>query len=260
MDLAFSEFEEKRPGCPVIIAHGLFGSRSNWRSIASRLADTNPVFTVDLRNHGESPHSAVMNYQAMAQDLEQFALRHCHGRAHFVGHSMGGKAVMALAASSSVAQRLAVIDIAPRNYHNAEEHLALTDAMMSLRLDEVQRRSDADDQLARTVENAGIRQFLLQSLIFDDGHYRWRLNLPVLAQAMGDISGFPSQLPAADNPALFVYGTASDYLLPSDHDLVRALFPQAELVSVAGASHWLHAEYPDQVTTLLRRHLVGDCD
>ncbi|MCY4313597.1 MAG: alpha/beta fold hydrolase, partial [Gammaproteobacteria bacterium] len=47
---------------PVVILHGLFGSSSNWRTIASRLSTRFYVLCVDLRNHGKSGWSDSMSY------------------------------------------------------------------------------------------------------------------------------------------------------------------------------------------------------
>ena len=39
---------------PVVLLHGLFGSSTNWHSIARRLAASRQVLVPDLRNHGRS--------------------------------------------------------------------------------------------------------------------------------------------------------------------------------------------------------------
>ena len=55
------------------------------------------VLTVDARNHGESPHSPDMSYEAMSKDLQdllpQLGLVPCV----LIGHSMGGRTAMLLA-------------------------------------------------------------------------------------------------------------------------------------------------------------------
>ncbi|KAJ1551867.1 Alpha/beta hydrolase domain-containing protein 11, partial [Cladochytrium tenue] len=57
---------------PLLILHGLFGSKQNWRSLAKALANRlgARVVAVDLRNHGDSPHTPVHNYEAMTLDVE----------------------------------------------------------------------------------------------------------------------------------------------------------------------------------------------
>ena len=77
----------------VIFVHGLYGSSLNFRTIAKQLSaifPRQPFFSVDLRNHGDSPHSFQMDYYNMAQDLEQFIKQHAGGKAIVCGHSLGG--------------------------------------------------------------------------------------------------------------------------------------------------------------------------
>lgn len=97
MELAYTEFGD--PSLPpMVIAHGLYGQRKNWTTIAKRLSDKVHVFTVDLRNHGDSPWDDSMDYRDMAADLRGFmAARGILGDAILVGHSMGGKVAMTLA-------------------------------------------------------------------------------------------------------------------------------------------------------------------
>jgi esterase len=49
-------------GQPLVILHGLFGSSDNWRAVAKKLATQAQIITVDLRNHGRSPHSSEQTY------------------------------------------------------------------------------------------------------------------------------------------------------------------------------------------------------
>ena len=40
-------------GRPLLILHGLFGSKRNWGAIAKALSAHRRVVSLDLRNHGE---------------------------------------------------------------------------------------------------------------------------------------------------------------------------------------------------------------
>jgi esterase len=59
-------------GPPLLILHGLLGSGDNWIPHAMLLAVNFTVFTIDLRNHGRSPHADEFNYDVMAADLAEF--------------------------------------------------------------------------------------------------------------------------------------------------------------------------------------------
>jgi len=227
---------------PLMMAHGLFGSARNWSGVAKRLSAGREVIAVDLRNHGESPRNADNGYAAMAGDLAQ-VIATVGGRADVLGHSMGGKAAMALALTEpGRVARLIVADIAPVAYGHSQ--LGHVRAMQRVDLATCARRSDADRQLADAVPDAALRAFLLQSLAIGPDGAAWRLNLDVLADQMPQIMGFPDLPGTYDGPTLFLSGTRSDYVNDAHWPLIRALFPAAERVVLPGVGHWLHAEAP----------------
>lgn len=236
---------------PLVIAHGLFGSARNWGVIAKRLSDRGPVTAVDMRNHGESPWRDSQGYQDMAGDLE--GVIEAEGPpADLLGHSMGGKAAMVLALTRPRAvRRLVVADIAPTSYTHSQTHLI--EAMRAIDLGRVERRSDADAQLARQVKTPSVRAFLLQSL--DVPGKRWRLNLDVLEREMDRITGWPDPGGRFEGPTLFLSGADSDYVSRDDRDAIRELFPKARFASIPGAGHWLHAEKPREFEAAVRAFL-----
>ncbi len=227
---------------PLVIAHGLFGSARNWGAVAKRLARGREVIAVDLRNHGESPHDPDASYPALAADLAELIDAE-GGRADLLGHSMGGKAAMALAliAPSRVA-RLVVADIAPVAYGHSQ--IGYVRAMQGVALGGVARRSDADAALAATVPDPALRAFLLQSLAIGPDGARWRLDLATLADQMPEIMDFPAIDGRFEGPTLFLTGGASDYVRAEHWPEILARFPNARRETLPGVGHWLHAEAP----------------
>ncbi|MBT8458506.1 MAG: alpha/beta fold hydrolase [Boseongicola sp.] len=235
--LAANTYDSTAVATPLFIAHGLFGSARNWGVVAKRLSEGRSVTAVDMRNHGESPRFDSHRYPDMADDLAQFVAE----RSDVLGHSMGGKAAMVLAlAAPEKVRKLIVADIAPVGYSHTQT--PLIDALRGIDLALVETRSDADRQLQSTVDDAGVRAFLLQSL--DVKAKRWRLNLDVLERDMDHIIGFPEIEGSFEGPALFLSGGDSDYVLPEYRARIRELFPKAIFAKIPGAGHWLHAEKP----------------
>lgn len=232
-------------GPPVAILHGLFGSGRNWATIARRLAAHYRVIALDLRNHGASPWAATMDYAEMAEDVRAMLAALGHRTFALIGHSMGGKAAMIAALGQGVAvERLVVVDIAPVAYR--PDHLLYVRAMRGLDLATIGRRAEADALLAPEIGDAAERAFLLQNLVFDGGEARWRLNLAAIERAMPLLANFPAIQPgtAYRGPALFLSGGRSGYLRPEHEPEIRRLFPNARIVRIANAGHWLHAEQP----------------
>jgi pimeloyl-ACP methyl ester carboxylesterase len=236
---------------PLLIAHGLYGSARNWGVIAKRLSDERQVVAVDMRNHGSSPWSSDHRYRDLAADLAE-VITAFGGKMDVLGHSMGGKAAMTLALNyPQYVNRLIVADIAPVAYTHTQ--LPFIKAMRAVDLDSVERRSDAEAQLAAAGVDPALQSFFTQSL--DLPNKRWRLNLDALADQMPEIMSFPQIEGQWDGPALFLAGAASDYVLPEHRDQIRALFPQARFARIPGAGHWLHAEKPREFEAAARAYL-----
>ena len=234
------------PGNPaLLLLHGLFGSATNWGSVARHFADRYHVLVPDLRNHGQSPHHAQHSYDAMVADVLALLDRHAISRFALVGHSMGGKVAMQLALHHpQQVSALAVVDIAPIGY--SHDFQSVLDAFHAVELTNLSNRAEADAQMAHEVPEPGIRAFLLQNLVKGPDGWAWRLNLDALNAAQADIVAFPAQAESArfDGPVSMIYGERSDYVLPQHRPRVRAYFPAAQFCEVADAGHWVYAEQP----------------
>ena len=241
-------------GPPALVLHGLFGSGTNWRTIARRLGSRLECHLVDQRNHGRSPHARGMAYPALADDVLAYLEARGIDQAGLIGHSMGGKSAMTLALTAPERVRwLIVADIAPAP--SPSDHRPIVEALRALTLDSLTSRAAADSALAHTFPDPGLRQFLLQNLVHGDGGLRWRIDLEAIAEALPDLTGFPPTAPGAAyrGPTLFLRGERSDYVTARHEPRIRALFPSASVDTIADAGHWLHAEQPAAVTDRIAR-------
>ncbi|MEB7555319.1 esterase [Kluyvera cryocrescens] len=236
---------------PIVLVHGLFGSLDNLGILARDLVADHDIIQVDMRNHGLSPRSEEMNYPAMAQDLLDTLDEHQIETATVIGHSMGGKAVMALTAlAPDRIDRLVAIDIAPVDYH-VRRHNEIFAAINAVTNAGVATRQQAATVMREFLKEEGVIQFLLKSFV--DG--AWRFNVPVLWEQYPHIVGWEA-IPAWDHPALFIPGGNSPYVTEAYRDDLLAQFPQAKAHVIAGAGHWVHAEKPDAVLRAIRRYLA----
>ncbi|MEB2475269.1 esterase [Citrobacter freundii] len=235
---------------PIVLVHGLFGSLDNLGILARDLVTDHDIIQVDMRNHGLSPRSPEMNYPAMAQDLLDTLDDRQIEKATFIGHSMGGKAVMALTAlAPERVERLVAIDIAPVDYH-VRRHDEIFAAINAVTDAQASSRQQAASVMRQHLQEEGVIQFLLKSFV--DGE--WRFNVPVLWDQYPHIVGWET-IPAWEHPALFIPGGNSPYVTEAYREQLLAQFPQALAHVIAGAGHWVHAEKPEAVLRAIRRYL-----
>jgi len=251
MELFSREFGQ---GSPVVILHGLFGFSDNWQTIAKALAGHHLVITPDLRNHGRSPHVPTHTYPEMADDLQAFLEQHWVFKTALVGHSMGGKVAMQFALHHpDMVERLVVVDIAPGPAEDNHGHIFR--ALLDLNLSRITTRQEAEAWLEPRVPDFGTRQFLLKNITRNaDGTFAWKMNLPVLWETYSDILAGVQGEPF-DKPALFIRGSRSNYVQDEDFPLIRRLFPLAQVVTIEGAGHWVHADKPAELLAVLREFL-----
>ncbi|HEY7840863.1 MAG TPA: alpha/beta fold hydrolase [Gammaproteobacteria bacterium] len=255
MSLALAH-ETLGSGEPLLILHGLFGSKRNWMSLVRPLSAFARVIAVDLRNHGDSPHVPAMGYHDMALDVlalcDQLGLE----RVNIAGHSMGGKVAMIFALDHPErTRRLMVLDVAPVRYDSGFDRYVA--AMQSLPLESIRSRREAEASLAAAVPDPATRQFLLHNLVRDGESFRWRINLGAIAANLAGLGDFPATEHTWNGPARFVAGGRADYLRPEHAPAIRRLFPAATMHTIEDAGHWLHADRPEAVIAQFREFLAG---
>lgn len=245
-------------GHPLVILHGLLGASGNWHTLAGNAFSKHfRTLAVDQRNHGRSPHSSVLDYPTMAADLAALLSQLGLPSTHLLGHSMGGKTAMQFALSyPQRVDKLVVVDIAPKPY--PPNHRYIFDALRALDLSAYDSRSAIDQALASAIPSVPVRQFLLKNLESDGrGGYTWKMNLEGIYGNYDKVNAGLESDGVFDGPVLFVRGGASDYVDEADLSSIRAHFPAAELATVPGAGHWVHAEAPEAFTEVVMDFLVG---
>jgi esterase len=252
-------FRKEGIGDPVIILHGLYGSSDNWMGIARKLAGKFTVWCIDHRNHGHSPHSPEHTYRAMKNDLAEFMDDHIPGQVSLIGHSMGGKAAMLYAADyPERIKNLVIVDIAPKDYLMPEDesqyhlHRNILLALQEIATGNFPARKMVEDKLSEKIDDHKIIQLLMKNVVWDPVSQRitWRLNAEALFDHLEEIVGgvnsrwFEDRIPINAYPVTFIRGLDSRYILDSDFPAIRLIYPDAVIVDIPEAGHWLHIQQP----------------
>jgi pimeloyl-ACP methyl ester carboxylesterase len=245
MKLAFREYGS---GQSLIILHGLFGQSDNWNSLAKRFGENGfHVFTLDLRNHGLSPHSDEWDYVSMADDLKEFISEHQLQDPILLGHSMGGKTVMFFELKyPNIAKKIIVADIAPRAYE--PHHDVVLKALNAVDFSVIKTRKEAEAIMNEHIYDFGTKQFLLKNIYWKDsetGLMDWRFNLKVIDKEYQNI-GVEVPNSSSDVETLFIRGEKSNYITEKDLPDIEKRFPNYKLITIPGSGHWVHAEKPNE--------------
>lgn len=268
MHLHFQQFGN---GWPMIIIHGLYGSSDNWISIAKMLEKHFSIFLIDLRNHGSSFHSNEHTYDKMALDVYEFIESKKIYHPIIVGHSMGGRVAMKFGLLfPQKVQKMVIIDISPlHNSNNSKKHLIehknILSALQKLPLDRLQTRKEASLYLSESILSEPVRNFLLKNLAREGKQFRWKLNLDIIATSINHImEGFslenPEHLNQTQYPILFIKGNNSDYIEKEDVIAIERFYPQAEIVAIENAGHWVHAEQPSMLIQAIKKFCTNEID
>src|SRR5262245_50472552 len=214
--------------------------------MSRRLGAHYQVFAVDLRNHGRSPHSDILDYDVMAADLREFVKQQALRRIMLLGHSMGGKVAMQFAIDNSeLVDRLIIVDIAPKPYGPSQRYLLK--ALRSLDLTRYKSFTDVDAVLVPEVSSESLRQFLLKNLTRDEnGGLRWKIHLEAIDRNYDKLLRGLAAERSFNKPTLFIRGDRSNYIEDDDTPLIRQMFSQAEIATLPKAGHWVHVDAPEE--------------
>lgn len=241
-------YVEGGQGEPVLLVHGLAGSKENWYPTAAKLTDRYQVLIPDLPGFGESPDSADGRYQVDVQveRLHAFVAAKGWSRFHLAGHSMGGHIAGLYAARYPEQVRsLSLVNAAgvpfPRNAFQAEleaggNPFAATDlesldrflAMAFAKPPFAPARVRAA-YAARIAKRAPLWRGILRQLIAEDQRYRLQAELPNIQAPtlvlwcdqdqlldVASTAAFQAGLPSADIEVLKGCGHMTPMEAPSD--------------------------------------------
>lgn len=254
-------------GPPLFILHGLYGSSDNWVTIARKLSENFTVYLPDHRNHGQSPHSSIHNYESLSQDLFDLINKLRINRLFLAGHSMGGKVAVNFALKwPEMVNSLVIIDISPFMLNDPErilylEHRNILESVLSADLAGIRTRAEAETLFKTKIQSERTREFILKNLQrTGENRFTWKMNVKSLYENLENIvSGLPRPTPETEAvtgfPVTVVKGENSGYLPSGEFNDIQKLFPSAELVLIKNSGHWVHAENPEAIIGILLRQL-----
>ncbi|KAL4062886.1 alpha beta-hydrolase [Scleroderma citrinum] len=245
---------------PLVILHGFFGAKRNWQSLSKAFMRDlqRPVYALDLRNHGSSPHARPMTYLHMAADVLDFLHKFSLSNISLLGHSMGGKVAMSLALHPEtpvdILTHLIVSDIAPIRAKPSQDTIQHFEGMEQIETGGITNRKDADKILEGYEKDPSVRAFLLTNLDVNShcSPLRFKVPIDILKEGRPEIESFP-WVPGErtfNGRTLFVKGTKSKFINRHNIPVIKEFFPGA-IIGELDTGHWVHAERPDEFRKLV---------
>lgn len=255
------------PGRAIVFAHGILGSRNNWRSFARQALERAPhwrAVLVDLRNHGEShgqppPHTLA----ACADDVEAL-MGHLGLRDTVViGHSFGGKVALELARRLLPGLRAAwILDAPPgvRHLGSGTEEIERVIAEVRAVPLPIATRKDLVLHLTRRGLSERLAQWMTTNLrpVAQGAGLEWRFALDTIPEMLDNFARadfWPFLDTHRGAPVVhIVRGGKSDRWSTEERARLERL-PHVHVMPDAG--HWLHTDDPAALLAMVLPTLLA---
>lgn len=244
-------------GRPLLLLHGLGGSRRSWSAILPALAREREVLALDLPGHGATPAGPGSGtFLGLADSVDAFIAEHDLAGVDVVGSSMGARLALELARRGSVG---AVVALDPGGFWQGWERTFFQATIgASIRL--VRGIKPALPALSRS---AAGRTTLLAQL----SARPWALDPDLVAAELEsfattatfdalvrDLAGGPEQHgPAAarSGPVVIGWGRQDRLCLPRQAERAKRAFPAAKLHWFDKCGHFPMWDQPEETTRLI---------
>ncbi|MEO5864216.1 MAG: alpha/beta hydrolase [Nitrospiraceae bacterium] len=255
-------YAQQGEGRPVILIHGIPTSNLLWRRVIPELAKTHKVFAPDMLNYGKSEKPVDANVSIEAQSrlivklMDQLGLKSADVVAHDIG---GGVAQLIALNNPERVRKLVLIDTVcfdswpipeflPLQKAGAEEAMSLEAFLKMMR-----------GFLPQGVHNKAVMtddviDLYLAPWSTEEGkkalfrNFR-RLN-PEYTQAIA------GELKHLANDTLILWAENDVFQKPVYARTLQATIPNAKLIWIKDAGHWLMEEKPEEISA----HLITFLD
>ncbi|XP_054723940.1 protein ABHD11-like isoform X1 [Uloborus diversus] len=258
-EICFHGKEANMKPC-IIFIHGMLESKKTWRIVAPEIARKTHrrVYAVDVRNHGSSPWGDELNFDIMADDVEEFMVDHSIPSAVLIGHSLGGRIAMTIALRKPEKVNILIVEESvPRTFKPAPEGI-IAKSLNGMKevLNAVNDTENDNEALSYARDfflctvNPMDRQMAVNyhldmlPLKKQAGKYAWECDVDGLIDMVSTEKIGQELTGVYKGHVLFLYGTKTFFKMEED-TLIPVLFPQAVKLKVDGASHFIHTEHPE---------------
>lgn len=255
-------YDEQGEGSPVVLIHGIPTSNLLWRKVMPELAKTHHVFAPDMLNYGKSdkPADANVSIEAQSRLIVKLMDKLRVKSADIVAHDIGGGVAQLMAVNyPERVRKLVLIDTVcfdswpipeffPLQKAGAEENMSL-EAFLKMMREFMPQGVHSKEAMTDEVIDLYLEPWSSEAgkkALFCN--FR-RLN-PEYTQAIA------GELKHLANETLIMWAENDVFQKPAYANKLQETIPNANLIWIKDAGHWLMEEKPEEIS----RHLITFLD
>jgi pimeloyl-ACP methyl ester carboxylesterase len=240
------DYDEAGAGPTVVLVPGSWGTRSAWREVIAALGGRYRIVTTSLLGYGGTAERRTPSNTAMEHEAEivEVVIDRAGGPVHLVGHSYGGQVCLAVAARRRTAiATLTVIEPTVFGLLQQAGDIALYEQVTTMCDGYFRAFTNGETEAARRViefySGEGSFDALPQRMrdyivaTTRANIYDWQTGFGVPSSVYADIAV----------PSLILRGERGHPSMARVAELLAGTMPDASLVTVAGAGHFMIATY-----------------
>lgn len=234
-------------GETVLFLHGLTAVAEVWGPTIRHLAPGRTYVAIDQRGHGDSPHEGPFHVGEFVRDTRR-VITALGGPVHLVGHSMGARVAILLAARHpGLLRSVAIVDIGVEaSEANIRETATGIGAMPRTFANEAEALAFAFRRRAPDADGSAV---FLARLKRDGKHLTWRGSPEAMIETVRKhrSRAYWDEWRRIDIPSLYVRGARSNEVSPEVYERMRSANPNVKFVEFNDVPHNVPLVAPERL-------------
>lgn len=232
-------------GIPVVFIHSFGGDVTHWQAQLAHLRTTRRAIALDLRAHGQSavPANGDYSVKAFSQDIAAVIDSLALPKVVLVGHSLGGAAALIYAGDHPDHVAGLIVAGTP----GATPAAVSKPVIAALESDKYEKTMD--DYMKQLLANAKPD---VATKVEAQFHKLSREQSTTIVKET--FAYDPKQALAAYNGPMLSLAPSAEKDTPMS---LHNLKPGMQYERIAGTSHWMHMDKPDEFNTIMDKFLQG---
>ena len=253
----------------LINIHGFLGSKMMFHSVNRALAPriNTDIYTVDIRNHGDSPQAHPMTYDAFYNDMVRFIEDKIprDRNIDIVGYSMGAKIGMMLALNEKLMNRVkkvVAIDAPPYDTPNLPVEIYnnwglindVVNGKIRIKRGGIQWRNKIIDLLG-IYFGSGFLQQECNYISKNNKLVEYYLPVHEFPNVVEDLKRWdimPDMLQSNSNVEFLLQRGMKSCMVDSDYDRVKHVFPKAQIEEFNTSHNLIFEEFDKCIESLAK--------